>query len=67
MAGMSAPTPSFGARAGQLALRWSLGRKDLADKLFGAVKAALDDGARTRDLGGSLSTTQMGEAVLKAL
>lgn len=24
MAGMSAPTPSFGARAGQLALRWSL-------------------------------------------
>ena len=24
MAGMSAPTPSFGYRAGQLALRWSL-------------------------------------------
>ena len=51
----------------EMALRWSLDRTDLADKLFAAVKAALDGGARTRDLGGSLSTTEMGDAVLKAL
>ncbi|HWW27745.1 MAG TPA: hypothetical protein VNZ85_17815, partial [Caulobacter sp.] len=31
------------------------------------VKAALDGGARTRDLGGELSTAQMGDAVLKGL
>jgi 3-isopropylmalate dehydrogenase len=51
----------------EMALRWSLERADLADKLFAAVKAALDGGARTRDLGGTLSTTEMGDAVLKAL
>ena len=51
----------------EMALRWSLERADLADKLFAAVKTALDNGARTRDLGGSLSTTEMGDAVLKAL
>jgi 3-isopropylmalate dehydrogenase len=50
-----------------MALRWSLERADLADRLFAAVKSALDAGARTRDLGGSLSTTEMGDAVLKAL
>ncbi len=51
----------------EMALRWSLDRADLADRLFAAVKTALDSGARTRDLGGSLSTTEMGDAVLKAL
>jgi 3-isopropylmalate dehydrogenase len=50
-----------------MALRWSLGRSDLADRLAGAVKAALDGGARTRDLGGSMSTGDMGDAVLSAL
>ncbi len=51
----------------EMALRWSLGRADLADKLYAAVKGALDDGARTRDIGGTLSTTQMGDEVLKRL
>jgi 3-isopropylmalate dehydrogenase len=50
-----------------MALRWSLGRPDLDERLNAAVRAALDDGARTRDLGGSDSTAQMGDAVLKAL
>ena len=40
---------------------------EAADKLLGAVKAALDGGARTRDLGGSLSTVEMGDAVLARL
>ena len=51
----------------EMALRWSLGRPDLADRLSGAVKAALDGGARTRDLGGSMSTTEMADAVLAGL
>ena len=50
-----------------MALRWSLGRPDLDERLTKAVKAALDEGARTRDLGGDLSTTQMGRAVLDRL
>jgi 3-isopropylmalate dehydrogenase len=50
-----------------MALRWSLGRADLADRLGGGVERALADGARTADLGGAFSTAQMGDAVLAAL
>jgi 3-isopropylmalate dehydrogenase len=50
-----------------MALRWSLGRPDLEERLTTAVKAALESGARTRDLGGTLSTAQMGDAVVAAL
>ena len=50
-----------------MALRWSLDRAAEADKLFAAVNTALEGGARTRDLGGTLSTVEMGDAVLKAL
>ena len=50
-----------------MALRWSLGRPDLADRLYAAVKAALDGGARTRDIGGEMSTTEMTDAVLNKL
>jgi 3-isopropylmalate dehydrogenase len=50
-----------------MALRWSLGRTDLADRIDLAVKAALNAGARTADIGGSLTTTQMGDAVLSHL
>jgi 3-isopropylmalate dehydrogenase len=39
----------------------------LADRLATAVERALEGGARTPDLGGSLSTADMGEAVLAAL
>jgi 3-isopropylmalate dehydrogenase len=38
-----------------------------ADRLKAAVLAALDAGARTPDLGGALTTSQMGDAVLKRL
>jgi len=40
---------------------------DVADRLFAAVSRALETGARTRDLGGSLSTRDMGDAILAAL
>jgi 3-isopropylmalate dehydrogenase len=50
-----------------MAFRWSLTRPGIADRIERAVDGALSSGARTRDLGGRLSTTQMGEAVLAAL
>jgi 3-isopropylmalate dehydrogenase len=50
-----------------MALRWSLGRPELADRLFAAVERALEMGARTPDLGGAMTTVQMGEAVLSEL
>ena len=50
-----------------MALRHSLGRADLADRIEAAVAGALDDGVRTRDLGGSASTRDMGDAVLERL
>ena len=50
-----------------MALRWSLERPEAADRLQSAVVKALEGGARTRDLGGTLSTVQMGDAVLAAL
>ena len=51
----------------EMALRWSLGRTEAADRVRDAVAAALIDGARTRDLGGSMSTDQMCQAILGAL
>ena len=51
----------------EMAFRWSLGRPEAADRILAAVVRALDAGARTRDLGGSLTTVQMGDAVLAAL
>ena len=67
IAGQGVANPLAAILSFEMALRWSLGRTDLADKLIGAVKAALADGARTRDIGGTLSTTQMGDEVLKRL
>jgi 3-isopropylmalate dehydrogenase len=67
IAGKGLANPLAAILSFEMALRWSLGRTDLADRLFAAVKTALERGARTRDLGGSLTTTQMGDAVLAAL
>ncbi len=50
-----------------MALRWSLGRPDLDERLTAAVTSALEAGIRTRDIGGDHSTTQMGQAVLVRL
>jgi 3-isopropylmalate dehydrogenase len=51
----------------EMALRWSLGRPDLAARLLAAVQSALEAGARTTDLGGKLTTREMGDAVLARL
>jgi 3-isopropylmalate dehydrogenase len=48
-------------------LRWSFGMEAEAARVERACVAALEAGARTRDLGGDLSTQGMGDAVLAAL
>jgi 3-isopropylmalate dehydrogenase len=67
IAGQGVANPLAAILSFEMALRWSLGETALADRLMGAVTAALDAGARSADLGGSLSTQAMGEAVLAGL
>ena len=67
IAGQGVANPLAAILSFEMALRWSLDRPAEADRLFAAVESALQKGARTRDLGGALSTAQMGEAVLAEL
>ncbi|MBX3480372.1 MAG: 3-isopropylmalate dehydrogenase [Caulobacter sp.] len=67
IAGQGVANPLAAILSFEMALRWSLGRAAEADRLFKAVETALANGARTRDLGGELSTVQMGDAVIAAL
>jgi len=67
IAGKNLANPLAAILSLQMALRWSFARPELADRLGAAVGAALAAGARTRDLGGELSTRQMADAVLAEL
>lgn len=64
IAGKGIANPLAAILSFEMALRWSLGRTDLADRLFQAVGRALDAGARTPDIGGRLTTAEMGDSVL---
>ncbi|MDE2488168.1 MAG: 3-isopropylmalate dehydrogenase [Alphaproteobacteria bacterium] len=64
IAGKGIANPLAAILSFEMALRWSLGRADLADRLFQAVGRALDAGARTPDIGGRLTTAEMGDSVL---
>ena len=48
-------------------LRYSLCLPDLADAVSKAVEQALESGVRTTDVGGSASTSEMGDAVASQL
>jgi len=67
IAGQGVANPLASILSFEMALRWSLGRPAEADRLYAAVGRTLAGGARTLDLGGSLTTVQMGDAVLAAL
>ena len=67
IAGQGLANPLAAILSFGMALRWSLGETERADRLDVAVERALTTGARTRDLGGDLTTTQMAHAVLAAL
>jgi 3-isopropylmalate dehydrogenase len=67
IAGQGVANPCASILSLAMALRHSLGRPDLATRVEAAVEAALDEGARTKDLGGALGTEAMGNAILARL
>jgi 3-isopropylmalate dehydrogenase len=67
IAGKGIANPLAAILSFEMALRWSFGRGNVADRLFAAVTRALNGGARTGDLGGSMTTVAMGDAVLAEL
>ena len=67
IAGKGLANPCAAILSAAMMLRHSLGMASEADRIEAAVARTLDDGARTADLGGAMSTAEMGEAVLKAL
>ncbi|MBT2187634.1 3-isopropylmalate dehydrogenase [Sphingobium nicotianae] len=67
IAGQSKANPLATILSAAMMLRFSLGQAEAADRIEAAVAKALAGGARTADLGGSLSTSAMGDAVLAAL
>jgi 3-isopropylmalate dehydrogenase len=67
IAGQGVANPLAAILSFEMALRWSLDQPADADRLYAAVEKALESGARTRDLGGELTTVQMADAVLAAL
>lgn len=67
IAGKGVANPLAAILSFEMALRWSFERPEDADRLSAAVAAALDSGARTRDLGGNLGTRAMTDAVVAAL
>jgi 3-isopropylmalate dehydrogenase len=67
IAGKGIANPLAAILSLEMALRWSLDATACADALLTAVTCALNDGARTPDLGGDLSTEAMGEAVIARL
>lgn len=48
-------------------MRYSLNLPKEANAVEAAVKAAIDSGVRTKDIGGSAGTTDMGDAVVAEL
>ena len=67
IAGQGIANPCATILSMEMALRWSLGMAGAADRLYSAVSQALESGARTRDLGGALTTYEMGDAIIAAL
>ena len=67
IAGRGVANPCASILSLAMALRHSLGRADLAQKVEAAVEAALNDGARTADLGGNMKTAAMGDAIISHL
>jgi len=67
IAGQGKANPLAAILSAAMMLRYSLGRPDDADRIEAAVGAALAAGARSPDLGGSHSTSEMGDAVIRAL
>ncbi|WP_313805010.1 3-isopropylmalate dehydrogenase [Sphingobium sp.] len=67
IAGQGKANPLATVLSAGMMLRYSLGLPEQADRIEAAVARALANGARSFDLGGTMSTVEMGDAVLAAL
>ncbi len=67
IAGQGRANPCAAILSAAMLLRHSLGEQAAADRIEGAVAGAIAGGARTADLGGTLSTAAMTDAVLARL
>ena len=67
IAGQGKANPLATILSAAMMLRYSLAQAEVADRIEGAVAAALAKGARSPDLGGTHSTREMGDAVLAGL
>jgi 3-isopropylmalate dehydrogenase len=67
IAGQGKANPLATILSAAMMLRFSLGLPDEADRIEHAVARALAGGARTADIAGGLSTSEMGDAVIAAL
>ena len=67
IAGQGKANPLAMILSAAMMLRFSLDMPEPADRIEAAVAKALENGARGPDLGGSMSTGEMGDAVLAVL
>jgi 3-isopropylmalate dehydrogenase len=67
IAGTRKANPCAAILSAAMLLRHSLNDSANAQRIEAAVAASLAAGARTADLGGALTTTEMGDAVLREL
>jgi len=67
IAGQGKANPLAMMLSAAMMLRFSLDMPEPADRIEAAVAKALENGARGPDLGGSMSTSEMGDAVLAVL
>ncbi len=67
IAGQGKANPLATILSAAMMLRYSLNMPEPADRIEAAVAKALEGGARSPDLGGSMTTRQMGDAVLAVL
>ncbi|AUW57902.1 3-isopropylmalate dehydrogenase [Sphingobium sp. SCG-1] len=67
IAGQGKANPLAAVLSAAMMLRYSLGLPAQADRIEAAVAKALAGGARGADLGGTMTTAQIGDAVLAAL
>ena len=67
IAGQGKANPLATILSAAMMLRYSFGLAEAADRIEAAVAKALANGARSADLGGAMTTREMGSAVLAAL
>ena len=67
IAGQGVANPCAAILSLAMFLRFGAARGDLAERIEAAVEAAVREGTRTRDLGGSADTQEMTAAILSRL